>query len=149
MAGPTGKPAPSRLDLVLYLSGAIRPHRSKGTHAMTRDAFADATIRMISLFGGSESRVAGRQFRGGWACAIFGSGDIDLRAAATADAGATIRIIAIFGSVDLLVPEDWDVNAQTWAVFGDVSAKRSAPASPAGRLTLTGLCLFGGVEVKS
>ena len=85
----------------------------------------------------------------GRAYAIFGSGDIDLRGAATAEEGATIRIIALFGSVDLLVPADWDVNTQTWAVFGDVASKRGAPTSPVGRLTLTGLCLFGGVEVKS
>ncbi len=116
---------------------------------MAGHAIADATIRMISLFSGSEHRVASQEFRGGRAYAIFGSGDIDLRGAATAEEGATIRIIALFGSVDLLVPADWDVNTQTWAVFGDVASKRGAPTSPVGRLTLTGLCLFGGVEVKS
>ena len=116
---------------------------------MTRDAIADATIRMISFFGGGENRVASQEFRGGRAYAIFGSGDIDLRGAATADEGATIRVIAIFGSVDLLVPEDWDVNIQTRAVFGGAASKRAAPKSPVGQLTLTGLCLFGVVEVKS
>lgn len=116
---------------------------------MARNPVADATIRMISFFGGSENHVASRQFRGGGAYVVFGSADIDLRAAATADEGATIRIVALFGSVDLLVPADWDVNVRTWAVFGDVAPKRAAPASPAGRLTLTGLSLFSGVEVKS
>ena len=116
---------------------------------MARNPVADATIRMIGFFGGSENHVASRQFRGGGAYVIFGSADIDLRAAATADEGATIRIVALFGSVDLLVPEDWDVNVRSWAVFGDVSPTRAAPASPGGRLTLTGLSLFSGVEVRS
>ena len=116
---------------------------------MASHTIADATVRMISLFGGSDNQIASQQFRGGRVYAVFGSSDIDLRGASTADKGATIRVVAIFGSVKLLVPEDWDVNAKTGAVFGGVASKRAAPKSPVGRLTLTGLCLFGGVEVKS
>ena len=116
---------------------------------MASHTVSDAQIRMTSLFAGSDNQIASQQFRGGRVYAVFGSSDIDLRGASTADEGATIKVIAIFGSVKLLVPKDWDVNAQTRAVFGGVASKRAAPKSPVGRLALTGLCLFGGVEVKS
>ncbi len=116
---------------------------------MAEHAVADAKIKVISLFGGSENQIASQQFRGGRVYAVFGSIDIDLRRATIADEGATINIISSFGSVKLIVPEDWAVNAQTRAVFGGVASKRVAPTSPVGQLTLTGLCLFGGVEIRS
>ena len=116
---------------------------------MARHAVSDAKIRMTSLFGGSDNKIASQQFGGGRVYAVFGSSDIDLRGASTADEGATLRVVAIFGAVKLLVPEGWDVNVQTRAVFGAVASKRAAPKSPVGQLTLTGLCLFGGVEIKS
>ena len=70
---------------------------------MARHAVADANIRMTSFFGGSENQITSQQFRGGRIYVVFGSGDIDLRRATTADDGATINIITSFGGVKLLV----------------------------------------------
>ena len=110
---------------------------------------ADDEINVTSVFGSSEQQITGNAFRGGRALTVFGSSDIDLRRATTADDGATLNVAVGFGSVRLLVPEDWAVNVQTKAVLGGVGSRRVAPESPAGQLTLTGFCLFGGVEVKS
>ena len=116
---------------------------------MTSHAVADAKIRVTSFFGSSKNQISSQQFCCGRVYAVFGSSDIDLRGATTADEGATINIITSLGSVRFLVPEDWAVNIQTRAVFGGVASKRVAPISPVGQLTLTGLCLFGSVEIKS
>lgn len=110
---------------------------------------ADDEIKVTTFFGSSENQITSDSFRGGQALSVFGSSEIDLRRAATADEGATLNVTVGFGSVRLLVPEDWAVNVQTRAVLGGVGSRRVAPASPNGQLTLTGFCLFGGVEVKS
>ena len=69
---------------------------------MARHAVADASIRVTSWFGASETQITGQQFPGGRVYAVFGSSYIDLRGATIVSEGATINIIASFGSITLL-----------------------------------------------
>ncbi len=120
-----------------------RPDR-KAVAAMTADE-----LNISQIFSGSVRRIESLSFRGGKADVVFGSAEIDLRAAGLAGGRATLVLSAVFGSIEVLVPRDWQVILEGTPVLGSIeSRKRAAEVAPAQTLEVKGSAVFGSIEVK-
>jgi hypothetical protein len=115
----------------------------------TRPAGEDLDV--LAVFGNSEERVAGADFKGGRVTAIIGAVRIDLRDATIGDQPATVDLAVTIGNCSLIVPDHWIVDRHATTVFGGNSDKRwAAPSDPDGpRLVVTGIVLFGELGIKS
>ena len=122
-----------------------------------RDQVTGATgpltmLNAVAVFGGCERRVAGENFQGGRATAVFGSIELDFRYADMQDE-AILEINCIFGGVEIRVPETWHVHSRNLPVFGGYEDKTRHPNNPAvgspKTLIVTGMIVFGGIEIKN
>ena len=115
---------------------------------------SQATINLVSLFGGGRRQVDSQEFRGGEVTAIFGGYELDLRnAAITLDQGAVVEATAIFGGIEIKVPGTWVVEARGVGVFGGFTDETRPPrpgeVTKVQRLIVTGAGIFGGVVIKN
>jgi hypothetical protein len=122
-----------------------------------RDQVTGATdpltmLNAVAVFGGCERRVAGQNFQGGRATAVFGGIELDFRDADMQDE-AILEINCIFGGVEIRVPETWHVHSRNLPVFGGYEDKTRHPNNPAigspKTLIVTGMVIFGGIEIKN
>jgi predicted membrane protein len=122
-----------------------------------RDQVTGATdpltmLNAVAVFGGCERRVAGLNFQGGRATAVFGGIELDFRDADMQDE-AILEINCIFGGVEIRVPETWHVHSRNLPVFGGYEDKTRHPNNPAvgspKTLIVTGMVIFGGIEIKN
>ena len=122
-----------------------------------RDQVTGATgpltmMNAVAVFGGCERRVAGQNFQGGRATAVFGGIELDFRDADMQDE-AVLEINCIFGGVEIRVPEAWHVHSRNLPVFGGYEDKTRHPNNPTvgspKTLIVTGMVIFGGIEIKN
>jgi predicted membrane protein len=122
-----------------------------------RDQVTGATgpltmLNAVAVFGGCERRVAGENFQGGRATAVFGGIELDFRDADMQDE-AILEINCVFGGVEIRVPETWHVHSRNLPVFGGYEDKTRHPNNPAvgspKTLIVTGMVIFGGIEIKN
>ncbi len=106
-------------------------------------------LDMTTCFGQAEQRVTSRNFSGGNATVLFGSGNIDLRQATLAEDGASMDVSVVLGSSQIWVPESWSVEIQLTSLLGSVDDKRVHKGSGRADITINGFCLLGSVEVFS
>ena len=120
-----------------------------------RDQVTGATgpltmLNAVAVFGGCERRVAGQNFQGGRATAVFGGIELDFRDADMVDE-AILEVNCVFGGVEIRVPESWHVHSRSLPVFGGYEDRTRQPYSPGKTKTLivTGMVVFGGIGIKN
>jgi len=112
----------------------------------------EGSLNEYAVFGGVSRKLTTDDFRGGYASAMFGGVEIDLRRAAMRADSATVDVSAMFGGVEFKVPQNWIVVAQVSAIFGGVDNKCVQPAADmpgVKRLYVKGSAVFGGIEFKN
>jgi predicted membrane protein len=109
-------------------------------------------LNAVAIFGGCERRVAGQNFQGGRATAVFGGIELDFRDADMVDE-AILEVNCVFGGAEIRVPETWHVHSRNLPVFGGYEDKTRHPNNPAvgspKTLIVTGMVVFGGIEIKN
>ena len=130
--------------LWILLRPALRPGKKK-IPDMTGD---DLVINQV--FSGSARKVESQNFRGGKADVVFGSAEIDLRAAKLAGGQATLVLSVVFGGIEVFVPRDWQVVLEGTPVLGSIESRKAAvpDAEKTGTLSIKGSAVFGSIEVK-
>ncbi len=109
------------------------------------------TIDELAIFGGGNTRLTSKNFRGGKITAIFGGSDIDLKEASPSKEGCVVDVFTLFGGNKLIVSNDWQIKSEVVAIFGGFSDKRivTNERNPEKLMVVKGVVLFGGVEIKS
>jgi len=131
------------VGLWILLRPAWHPDR-KAVGAMTADE-----LNISQIFSGSVRKIESRSFKGGKADVVFGSAEIDLRAAGLAGGRATLVLSAVFGSIEVFVPRDWQVVLEGTPVLGSIeNRKKAADVAPTQTLEIKGSAVFGSIEVK-
>lgn len=107
----------------------------------------------FAFMGGVHRVVETPDFRGGYATAVMGAVELDLRGAKIANSPAVLDVFALWGGIELTVPQDWKVDIQVVPILGGVENKARSMAPPAGGpeqvLIVRGTALMGGVEIKN
>ncbi len=131
------------VGLWILLRPVWHPDR-KAIGAMTADE-----LNISQIFSGSVRKIESQSFKGGKADVVFGSAEIDLRAAGLAGGRATLVLSAVFGSIEVFVPRDWQVVLEGTPVLGSIETrKRAADVAPTQTLEIKGSAVFGSIEVK-
>ncbi|MCX6573951.1 MAG: DUF5668 domain-containing protein [Candidatus Aminicenantes bacterium] len=129
--------------LWLLLRPAWHPNRSEASEVGGDD------LAISQVFSGSARKVESQNFRGGKADVVFGSAEIDLRAAKLAGGQATLVLSVVFGGIEVYVPRDWQVVLEGSPVLGSIDSHKKAATVPATQtLTVKGSAVFGSIEVK-
>jgi predicted membrane protein len=129
--------------LWLLLRPAGRPNRNEASEVGSED------LSISQVFSGSARKVESQNFRGGKADVVFGSAEIDLRAAKLAGGQATLVLSVVFGGIEVYVPRDWQVVLEGSPVLGSIDSHKKAATVPATQtLTIKGSAVFGSIEVK-
>ncbi len=132
------------VGLWILLRPAFHPGRTKMPE-MTGD---DLAINQV--FSGTARKVESQNFRGGKADVVFGSAEIDLRAAKLAGGQATLVLSVVFGNIEVIVPREWQVVLAGTPVLGSIKSNKAAATDMAttGTLSIQGSVVFGSIEVK-
>jgi len=112
----------------------------------------DQAFYANAIFSGFKRRITDGDFRGGYICAIFGGGELNLRQAGMAGDTAVVQASAIFGGIEIKVPRNWLVISQGTGIFGgfvDSTEQPSDDTPGLKRLIIKGEAVFGGVEIKN
>lgn len=129
--------------LWLLLRPAWRPNRNEASEVGSED------LSISQVFSGSARKVESQSFRGGKADVVFGSAEIDLRAAKLAGGQATLVLSVVFGGIEVYVPRDWQVVLEGSPVLGSIDSHKKAATVPTTQtLTIKGSAVFGSIEVK-
>jgi len=129
--------------LWLLLQPVWRPRKNESSDVGGDD------LTISQVFSGSSRKVESQNFRGGKADVVFGSAEIDLRAAKLAGGQATLVLSAVFGGIEVYVPRDWQVVLEGSPVLGSIDSHKKAATVPATQtLTIKGSAVFGSIEVK-
>ena len=119
---------------------------------VTGAAAAPGVLSAVAVFGGCERRIAGVNFQGGKATAVFGGIELDFREA-NIESEAILEVNCLFGGVEIRVPETWNVHSRSLPVFGGYEDKSRQAVNAAGAtpktLIITGMVVFGGVEIRN
>jgi len=89
--------------LWMLLRPAWHPNRSEASEVGGDD------LSISQVFSGSARKIESQNFRGGKADVVFGSAEIDLRAARLAGGQAVLVLSAVFGGIEVYVPRDWQI----------------------------------------
>jgi len=129
--------------LWLLLRPAWHPKKNEAGEAGGDD------LSISQVFSGSSRKVESQNFRGGKADVVFGSAEIDLRAARLAGGQATLVLSVVFGEIEVYVPRDWQVVLEGSPVLGSIDSHKKAATVPTTQtLTIKGSAVFGSIEVK-
>jgi predicted membrane protein len=130
--------------LWILLRPALRPDKKK----IPEIAGDDLDIQQV--FSGTVRKVESQNFRGGKADVVFGSAEIDLRAAKLAGGQADLVLSAVFGGIVIFVPREWQVVLEGTPVLGSIESHKPAvpDSGKTGTLHIHGSAVFGSVEVK-
>jgi predicted membrane protein len=108
-----------------------------------------STVEATAVLGAVARANNSLGFRGGYATAIAGACELDLRQATIAGE-AVIEVFAMWGGIEILVPETWTVDLRGTALLGSFEdLTRPLAGGSTQRLVVRGLTLMGGVEVKN
>ena len=107
-------------------------------------------LAISQVFSGTARKIESQSFRGGKADVVFGSAEIDLRAAKLAGGQATLVLSVVFGSIEVFVPREWQVLIAGTPVLGSIDSRKTAvsDAEKTGTLSIQGSAVFGSIEVK-
>ena len=134
-----------------FLRGKAKAFRDFKDH-VTGASGPLTMLNAVAVFGGCERRVAGENFQGGRATAVFGGIELDFRDA-DMENEAILEVNCVFGGVEIRVPETWHVHSRNLPVFGGYEDKTRHPNNPAvgspKTLIVTGMVVFGGIEIKN
>jgi len=101
------------------------------------------------FFGSAEVQGAGTALSGGSLTCVFGSAQVDLRAAELVGEG-TLELFVLFGSLELRVPASWRVVMDVQPIFGSAEEGGVPPslgdAPPT--LRVRGTVIFGSAELE-
>jgi len=125
----------------------VRPgwHSDKGGIS----AVGGDDLNIGQVFSGTARKIESQNFRGGKADVVFGSAEIDLRAARLAGGQAVLVLSAVFGGIEVFVPRDWQIVLEGTPVLGSIeSHKKAGTVPPTQTLTIKGSAVFGSIEVK-
>lgn len=107
------------------------------------------SVRVFTLFSGTEIRSQSKQFEGGNVTSIFGGAEIDLRDVVFSEKGAALEITALFGGVSVYLPEHVRIEVTGLPIFGGWEDKTRKHVNHDGELPVLNVhCLtaFGGAE---
>jgi predicted membrane protein len=107
-------------------------------------------LALNQVFSSGARKIESQSFRGGKADVVFGSADIDLRAAKLAGGQATLVLSVVFGGIVVWVPREWQVVLAGSPVLGSIESHKAAvsDAVKTGTLSIQGSAVFGSIEVK-
>lgn len=111
---------------------------------------SERSMRVFTLFSGTEVRSQSKQFEGGNVTSIFGGAEIDLRDAIFSEKGASLEITALFGGVSIYLPENVRVEVTGIPIFGgweDKTRRRMNNDEGIPVLYVHYLTAFGGAEI--
>lgn len=102
------------------------------------------------VFSGTERAVDSQDFKGGSIEVIFGSAEVDMRAARLAGGQARLACSVVFGAIEIVVPHGWQIVLEGSPFLGSMEVKKPAvPESErTGTLTVNGSAVFGSLEIK-
>jgi predicted membrane protein len=107
----------------------------------------------FAFMGGVHRIVETPDFRGGYATAVMGAVELDLRGAKIVSSPAVLDVFALWGGIEITVSPDWKVDIQVVPILGGVENKARSMAPAAGGpeqvLIVRGTALMGGIEIKS
>jgi hypothetical protein len=112
-------------------------------------AEADSRVGLFAMMGGVSRKSVSQSFRGGWAMAVMGGVELDLREAALAGGEAAIETFALMGGVEIRVPAGWSVVLQGVPLMGGFEDNTKPQREEPQRLVVRGFAIMGGVEVKN
>lgn len=110
----------------------------------------DDYIDVVSVFGGNQTVVVSKNFKGGDIVNIFGGSDINLTQADFTGA-VTLDVTSIFGGAKIMVPTDWKIINKFTSILGGVEDKRPPSLlkeNPDKTLIIDGTCIFGGLSIQ-
>lgn len=135
---------------VLIAAGTALVWRSlRGPRPAVEGANSADRLRAFVFLSGVKIANVSQNFVGGYATAVMGGCDIDLRQAKPASEEVVIDVFALWGGIDIKVPEDWLVVGKVIPILGGFEAKAKSPATGTHRLVVTGSAIMGGVEVHT
>ena len=107
-------------------------------------------LAINQVFSSATRKIGSQSFRGGKADVVFGSAEIDLRAARLAGGQATLVLSVVFGNIEVIVPREWQVVIAGTPVLGSIESHKAAvsDAEKTGTLSIQGSAVFGSIEVK-
>jgi hypothetical protein len=128
--------------------GAAPPPPVASVAAPSGPATADTVVNATALLGAVKRRSTSRDFRGGYATAVMGGCEIDLRDAAIACSPVVIETFAWWGGIEIKVPREWTVVTEGTAILGAFEDKTTQRAPGGQTLVVRGVVIMGGVEIK-
>ena len=132
------------VGLWILVRPVLRPDRKTGGDPAADD------LTMNQVFSGGSRRIESQSFRGGKADVVFGSAEIDLRAAKLAGGRAELELSVVFGRIEVIVPRDWQLVLEGSPVLGSIESRKApaAAAESAETLVIRGSAVFGAIEVR-
>lgn len=110
--------------------------------------FSGSEPEYTAVFSSNKSIYPNAKFEGTQINSIFGSVELDLRAAIITE-DVVINCTSIFAGVDIFVPAGINVKVSSIPIFGGVSNKIKDIAEPgAPTIFLNATCMFGGIDLK-
>jgi len=140
--------------LLLILLGITFLFKKSFPAPFRKSSISQDEVHLFTLFGGSETKVESKNFRGGTVTSLFGGIDLDLREAqlAVGEKPQELNVSAIFGGVEIRVPEEWTVILRGTPILGGIEDARRKKSSTTGdspfTLLINAFALFGGIEVR-
>lgn len=110
----------------------------------------DNVLDRSAVFGSVDVQGAGLVVSRANITCIFGSANVDLRAAELMGAEVGLECFILFGSLELRVPAAWRVIMDVQPFFGNVEERGAPPALEPGAPTLRirGTVIFGNAELE-
>jgi len=132
------------------------PSKQRRPNLFTRmmaPASSDAEINLVNVFGGGESRITSRNFRGGKLVAFFGGFKVDMSDAEMEGNEAVIELVAFFGGGEFVIPRSWEISVRGTGLFGGYGDETRHlppdPSAPKKTLVIRGTWMFAGFNVKN
>ncbi len=135
------------VSIIMFGGRALR-WRNRHKTSTIDSGFLD----VVTIFGGTEKRIANQVFKGGDIVNIFGGTEIDLTQAILNEGTNVLEITCVFGGISLVVPADWNVRWEVASIFGGFADKRHIIKTSADDnkvLVVKGSGIFYGGEIKS
>jgi predicted membrane protein len=140
--------------ILLVVGGLLvwRALRREGPGSESGESAA-ASQSDLAFMGGVHRIVETPDFRGGYATAVMGAVELDLRGAKIANSPAVLDLFALWGGIDITVPPEWKVELQVVPILGGVENKArsttSSDGTPEQVLSVRGTALMGGIDIKN
>ena len=128
--------------------GAIQRGVSPAAELPRGERSSDARVNAFALMSGNSITVGSQEFAGGFATALMGGVELDLRNARLEQGSAEIEVFTMWGGIEVLVPEGWVVESHVFPLMGAYEDNTRPPSAPdAPRLVVRGMVVMGGIEV--